>query len=174
MGHKDFSLCSFTLQFSVPLIASDRLVALIWNVFRNSAYTSSMNSPYPRECMSIPQRPHDQKHQRAFWNIYCWLPQRKTNSVKMYLMYYLDENKKRIYTLSKVDPTGRPTFSAHPGLLLHIRNFVWSDFYWSKIYSPSFFTARFSPEDRYAEQRVLIKKRYGLLLTQKMQKLAST
>ncbi|KPM05510.1 hypothetical protein NH340_JMT05318 [Sarcoptes scabiei] len=58
----------------------------------------------------------------------------------MYLMYYLDENKNRIYTMAKVDPFGRPTFSAHP--------------------------ARFSPEDRYAKERILIKKRFGLLLNQ--------
>lgn len=33
----------------------------------------------------------------------------------MYLMYYRDENNKRVYTLAKVDPHGRPTMSAHPG-----------------------------------------------------------
>ncbi|KAJ6221152.1 hypothetical protein RDWZM_006964 [Blomia tropicalis] len=60
----------------------------------------------------------------------------------MYLMYYRDENNKRVYTLAKVDPHGRPTMSAHP--------------------------ARFSPEDRYAQQRIMIKKRFGLLITQKM------
>lgn len=44
----------------------------------------------------------------------------------MYLMYYLDENKNRIYTMAKVDPFGRPTFSAHPGMIrfkLDIRHF---------------------------------------------------
>jgi H/ACA ribonucleoprotein complex subunit 3 len=29
-------------------------------------------------------------------------------------MYYLDEAGERIYTLSKTDPQGNPTFSAHP------------------------------------------------------------
>ncbi|KAI2796363.1 TEL2, telomere maintenance protein 2 [Blomia tropicalis] len=55
----------------------------------------------------------------------------------MYLMYYRDENNKRVYTLAKVDPHGRPTMSAHP--------------------------ARFSPEDRYAQQRIMIKKRFDFL-----------
>ncbi|XP_018579664.1 H/ACA ribonucleoprotein complex subunit 3 [Anoplophora glabripennis] len=58
----------------------------------------------------------------------------------MYLMYYL-ENGKRVYTLKKTDPWGNPTESAHP--------------------------ARFSPEDKYSKQRIIIKSRYGLLKTQK-------
>ena len=58
----------------------------------------------------------------------------------MYLMFYLSPEGKRIYTLEKVDPSGNPTFSAHP--------------------------ARFSPEDKYSRQRITIKKRFGLLPTQ--------
>ncbi|KAH9424328.1 snoRNP complex protein [Dermatophagoides pteronyssinus] len=58
----------------------------------------------------------------------------------MYLMYYLDDTNKRVYTMAKVDPSGRPTFSAHP--------------------------ARFSPDDRFAKERIMIKKRFGLMLTQ--------
>jgi len=58
----------------------------------------------------------------------------------MYLMYYLDDQGNRIYTLKKQGPDGRPTISAHP--------------------------ARFSPEDKYSRQRIIIKKRFGLLLTQ--------
>lgn len=50
----------------------------------------------------------------------------------------------KIYTenflFQKTDPTGRPTMSAHP--------------------------ARFSPDDKYSRQRVTIKKRFGILLTQ--------
>jgi len=76
-------------------------------------------------------------------------------------MYYLDENSKRVYTLAKVDPSGRPTFSAHPGELYY--------FSCDSLYSHTLFTARFSPEDRYAQQRIMIKKRFGLLLTQKNQ-----
>ena len=60
--------------------------------------------------------------------------------IVMYLMYYLDENNVRQYTLAKTDPAGRPTLSAHP--------------------------ARFSPEDKFSRQRITIKKRFGLLLTQ--------
>ncbi|KAH9394991.1 PREDICTED: H/ACA ribonucleoprotein complex subunit 3-like [Rhagoletis zephyria] len=69
----------------------------------------------------------------------------------MYLMYYLEDNSptaKRVYTLAKVDPFGRPTISAHP--------------------------ARFSPEDKYARERIIIKKRFGLLLTQQLQQHSST
>lgn len=56
----------------------------------------------------------------------------------MFLMCYLDEQGNRVYTLEKVAPDGTPTISAHP--------------------------ARFSPEDRYSRERLLIKKRFGLLL----------
>ncbi|RWS26740.1 H/ACA ribonucleoprotein complex subunit 3-like protein [Leptotrombidium deliense] len=59
----------------------------------------------------------------------------------MYLMYYLGEDGKRVYTMEKIDPNGMPTISAHP--------------------------ARFSPEDKYSRQRVTLKKRFGLLMTQK-------
>ncbi|KAK4878295.1 hypothetical protein RN001_010801 [Aquatica leii] len=58
----------------------------------------------------------------------------------MYLMYYLDESGKRVYSLKKTDPEGKPTLTAHP--------------------------ARFSPEDKYSRQRLIIKKRFGILLTQ--------
>nr|XP_027227690.1 H/ACA ribonucleoprotein complex subunit 3-like [Penaeus vannamei] len=58
----------------------------------------------------------------------------------MHLNYYLDNEGNRVYTLKKVDPEGRPTASAHP--------------------------ARFSPEDKYSRQRIVIKRRFGLLLTQ--------
>jgi H/ACA ribonucleoprotein complex subunit 3 len=58
----------------------------------------------------------------------------------MYLMYYLSDSGERVYTLSKVDPRGNPTFSAHP--------------------------ARFSPDDKFSRQRYTVKKRFGLLPTQ--------
>ncbi|EER41234.1 Nop10 family nucleolar RNA-binding protein [Histoplasma capsulatum var. duboisii H88] len=58
---------------------------------------------------------------------------------KMHLMYTLDSEGKRIYTLKKV-LDGQVTKSAHP--------------------------ARFSPDDKYSRHRVTLKKRYGLLLTQ--------
>ncbi|XP_020277601.1 H/ACA ribonucleoprotein complex subunit 3 [Pseudomyrmex gracilis] len=59
----------------------------------------------------------------------------------MYLLYYLDENGNRVYTLKKKDPKGQPTQSAHP--------------------------ARFSVEDKYSRERITMKRRHGLLLTQK-------
>ncbi|KAK2748980.1 snoRNP complex protein [Myotisia sp. PD_48] len=57
----------------------------------------------------------------------------------MHLMYVLDAEGKRVYTLKKV-LSGQVTKSAHP--------------------------ARFSPDDKYSRQRYTLKKRYGLLLTQ--------
>ncbi|KAL4870204.1 hypothetical protein BDV12DRAFT_166383 [Aspergillus spectabilis] len=65
----------------------------------------------------------------------------------MHLMYTLDGEGKRIYTLKKVTPSGEVTKSAHP--------------------------ARFSPDDKYSRHRVTLKKRYGLLLTQQPDKEAA-
>lgn len=59
----------------------------------------------------------------------------------MHLMYYLDADNKRVYTLLKVAPDGRPTLSAHP--------------------------ARFSPDDKFSRHRITIKKRFGIMLTDK-------
>ncbi|KAL7633008.1 UNVERIFIED_CONTAM: hypothetical protein RMT77_016718 [Armadillidium vulgare] len=56
------------------------------------------------------------------------------------LMYYLNDEGKRVYTLKQKDPSGNPTQPAHP--------------------------ARFSPADPYSEERITIKKRYGLLMIQ--------
>ncbi|EJU02781.1 Nop10 family nucleolar RNA-binding protein [Dacryopinax primogenitus] len=58
----------------------------------------------------------------------------------MHLMYTLDENGNRIYTLKKITAVGKVTKSAHP--------------------------ARFSPDDKFSRHRVTIKKRCGVLLTQ--------
>ncbi|KAI0376140.1 putative ribosome biogenesis protein nop10 [Hypomontagnella submonticulosa] len=63
----------------------------------------------------------------------------------MHLMYTSDESGKRIYTLKKV-LHGEVTKSAHP--------------------------ARFSPDDKWSRQRVTLKKRFGLLLTQQKNKVA--
>ncbi|KAF2665718.1 Nop10 family nucleolar RNA-binding protein [Microthyrium microscopicum] len=57
----------------------------------------------------------------------------------MHLMYTVDSKGLRNYTLKKV-VDGRVATSAHP--------------------------ARFSPDDKFSRQRVTLKKRYGLLLTQ--------
>jgi H/ACA ribonucleoprotein complex subunit 3 len=45
-----------------------------------------------------------------------------------------------VFLLQKEDPNGSPTSSAHP--------------------------ARFSPDDKFSKQRVVNKKRFGMLLTQ--------
>lgn len=58
----------------------------------------------------------------------------------MHLMYTLGPDGKRIYTLAKTTESGEITKSAHP--------------------------ARFSPDDKYSRQRVLLKKRFGMLPTQ--------
>ncbi|CAL1694856.1 unnamed protein product [Somion occarium] len=58
----------------------------------------------------------------------------------MHLMYTLDENGNRVYTLKKITDSGKITKSAHP--------------------------ARFSPDDKFSRHRVTIKRRYGILLTQ--------
>ncbi|VUG19756.1 NOP10 [Brettanomyces bruxellensis] len=61
----------------------------------------------------------------------------------MHLMYTLGPDGKRIYTLKKITESGEITKSAHP--------------------------ARFSPDDKYSRQRVILKRRYGLLPEKKSQ-----
>ena len=56
----------------------------------------------------------------------------------MHLMYYLDEEGNRVYSLKKTAPTNAPTISAHP--------------------------ARFSPDDKFSKQRIISKKRHGILM----------
>ncbi|GAB5586549.1 snoRNP complex protein [Umbelopsis nana] len=58
----------------------------------------------------------------------------------MHLMYHVDTNGNRVYTLKKITSEGKITKSAHP--------------------------ARFSPDDKYSRHRVTLKKRYNVLLTQ--------
>jgi len=59
----------------------------------------------------------------------------------MHLMYYIDDDGKRVYTLKKQeDESEKPTLSAHP--------------------------ARFSPDDKFSKERITCKKRFGLLPTQ--------
>lgn len=55
----------------------------------------------------------------------------------MLLRYYLDKNNNRIYTLEMLSPEGLPTLNAHP--------------------------ARFSPDDKFSEQRMALKSRHNLL-----------
>ncbi|CAM9226755.1 unnamed protein product [Heterosigma akashiwo] len=58
----------------------------------------------------------------------------------MHLMFYLDDEGKRVYTLKKENPAGKVTDSAHP--------------------------ARFSPDDKFSKQRIACKTRFGILPTQ--------
>lgn len=58
----------------------------------------------------------------------------------MHLMYFFNDKGERVYTMKKVDFKGKSTFSAHP--------------------------ARFSPDDKNSKYRVVLKKRFGILLTQ--------
>ncbi|CAN6595619.1 H/ACA ribonucleoprotein complex subunit Nop10p [Trichomonascus vanleenenianus] len=58
----------------------------------------------------------------------------------MHLMYTLDAEGKRVYTLNKLTADGEITKSAHP--------------------------ARFSPDDKFSRQRVTLKKRFNMLPTQ--------
>ncbi|KAG9313863.1 Nop10p-domain-containing protein [Chiua virens] len=67
----------------------------------------------------------------------------------MHLMYTVDDNGNRVYTLKKMTDEGSITKSAHPDLLLRALG-----------------VARFSPDDKFSRHRVTIKKRYGILPTQ--------
>ena len=62
----------------------------------------------------------------------------------MHLMYYLDADGKRIYTLKKETPAGKITESAHP--------------------------ARFSPDDKFSRHRIACKKRFNIYLPKTPQK----
>lgn len=59
----------------------------------------------------------------------------------MYLRFYLNAEGQRVYTFKYISPDGKPTQSAHP--------------------------ARFSPDDKFSQERITLKKRFKLLPTQK-------
>ena len=68
----------------------------------------------------------------------------------------------------KVDPTGKPTVSAHPGKLVVP---LWSPGMSGGVAltcprTPAFCfaAARFSPDDKFSRHRVTTKKRFGLYL----------
>ena len=105
---------------------------------------------------------------------------------EMHLMYYIGADGKRVYTLQKAAPDGTPTHSAHPGALRRAsprraapRAPVQSapasppppqaPAHVAPLFLPpaSPPAARFSPDDKFSRQRVTIKKRFGLLPTQK-------
>ncbi|GAM20258.1 hypothetical protein SAMD00019534_034330 [Acytostelium subglobosum LB1] len=58
----------------------------------------------------------------------------------MHLMYYIGEDGQRKYTLKKRGPKSQFAYSAHP--------------------------ARFSVDDKYSRERIMLKKRFNQLLTQ--------
>lgn len=113
----------------------------------------------------------------------------------MHLMYYLDKNGKRVYTLEvehfrwvcqlmspltlvlfspqKIGPDGKPTNSAHPGEWYRWsrdptdnNSVVWTIPATSNLQLSNLPVARFSPDDKFSRQRVILKKRFGLLPTQ--------
>ncbi|NWW17328.1 NOP10 protein, partial [Falcunculus frontatus] len=59
----------------------------------------------------------------------------------MFLQCYTNERGERVYTLKKLSPEGIPTRSAHP--------------------------ARFSPDDKFSRHRLALKRRFGVLPTQR-------
>lgn len=68
-----------------------------------------------------------------------------------------------VFILQKLDPNGKPTLSAHPGKSNQKVFHLYNELKVTLLY----FSARFSPEDKYSRQRITIKKRFGLLMTQK-------
>eukprot|EP01133_Synstelium_polycarpum_P007742 gene7742-9072_t len=62
------------------------------------------------------------------------------NNNTMHLMYYIGDNGERKYTLKKQGPSNKVAYSAHP--------------------------ARFSVDDKHSRERIALKKRFNLLLTQ--------
>lgn len=69
-----------------------------------------------------------------------------------------------------MDPNGKPTLSAHPGKLLiclYCANALRKTI--TKGLISNVFAARFSVEDKYSRERITMKRRFGLLLTQQPQ-----
>ncbi|XP_032937387.1 H/ACA ribonucleoprotein complex subunit 3-like [Catharus ustulatus] len=69
------------------------------------------------------------------------LPLPRPAAAAVLLQCYENERGERVYTLRKVAPDGTPTCSAHP--------------------------ARLSPDDKFSRHRVALKRRFGVLLTQR-------
>ncbi|KAI3749542.1 hypothetical protein L2E82_20156 [Cichorium intybus] len=79
-------------------------------------------------------------YRETFVDHRCFPPASQVYRFKMYLQFYINDNGDKVYTVKKESPLGLATQSAHP--------------------------ARFSPDDKFSRQRVLLKKRFGLLPTQ--------
>nr|CAD7592105.1 unnamed protein product [Timema genevievae] len=82
-----------------------------------------------------------------------------------------------LFAFQKVDPDGQPTKSAHPDTREKKKNVktkvkknekkVEKVLVFSTLARTGLnYDARFSPEDKYSRQRITIKKRFNLLLTQ--------
>ncbi|KAG5587341.1 hypothetical protein H5410_047775 [Solanum commersonii] len=88
---------------------------------------------------------------------------------KMYLQFYINENGNKVYTTKKrvAHSLIYKTFVLKVAMSLAItvgcvkksHHWVWT--------TQSAHPARFSPDDKFSRQRVLLKKRFGLLPTQK-------
>ena len=83
-----------------------------------------------------------------------------------------------MYTLKKETPDGKPTASAHPGKSSLItsrcacaraartrRNQAAAFRILTPFLPPFPYTARFSPDDKFSKQRIICKKRHGIMLT---------
>ena len=78
-------------------------------------------------------------------------------------MYYMEDGK-RVYTLKKSNPDEKPTNSAHPGnLLCNFTQYLLENIL---TYARFIYIARFSPDDKWSRERILIKKRFEILPTQ--------
>ncbi|RZC90079.1 hypothetical protein C5167_044709, partial [Papaver somniferum] len=87
----------------------------------------------------------------------------------MYLQYYINDNGDKVYTVKKESPLGKATESAHPVYVFYslLTAYTTSHFSCNNHHTFLHTAARFSPDDKYSRQRVLLKKRFGLLPTQK-------
>ncbi|KAH1258424.1 H/ACA ribonucleoprotein complex subunit 3-like protein [Glycine max] len=85
-------------------------------------------------------RPEDPKTLNPFSRLHCRFLPLLLFFPSIKDQFYINDNGDKVYTTKKESPVGLPTQSAHP--------------------------ARFSPDDKYSRQRVLLKKRFGLLPTQ--------
>ncbi|XP_022723752.1 uncharacterized protein LOC111280553 [Durio zibethinus] len=90
---------------------------------------------------------------------------------KMYLQFYINENGDKVYT-TKIEIVGRTTFyvmKLKPFINLKLKSWYPTVSSMALNYNSDnvgLETSRFSPDDKYSRQRVLLKKRFGLLPTQ--------
>ena len=85
------------------------------------------------------------------------------DSGRMHLYYHVGEDGKRCYTLKKKDPEGKPTVMPRPSPVVVCNRPLDLTLAAAQI---SAHPARFSPDDKFSQQRVTLKKRYNLLPTQ--------